>query len=85
MHPQNESPVQPVDDQLLMDLQSFLFAADSRVRFTDLKSSFPTASASELIEALAELEAQNIISLSIQHNAVFEKAKRVTQSLKPLQ
>lgn len=84
MPPQNESGTQSPDDQLLIDLSAFLFAADGRVRFSDLRSSFPAVEAVRLIAALAALEEKQIISFSARHNAVFEKATRVTQSLKPL-
>ena len=84
MTAQGEAPVRSFEDQLMIDLQAFLFAADARLRFSELKASFPSVSAFQLIDALAELEAQTIISFSVQHNAIFEKAKRTTQSLKPL-
>ena len=73
-----------LQEQLLIDLSAFLFAAEGRVSFTDLRSSFGTVDRGQLIDALAALEEQNVISLSARHNALFEKATRVTQSLKPL-
>ena len=84
MNPQSPATMRSLDEQLLIDLSAYLFAAEGRVSFTDLRSSFPAVDRGKLIDALAELEEQNVINFSARHNALFEKATRVTQSLKPL-
>ena len=84
MYPRSEAQIRSIDEQLLIDLSAYLYAAEGRIRFSDLRSSFSNVDSVQLIEALAELESQNVVSLSARHNAVFEKAKRSTQSLKPL-
>ncbi|MEQ1763904.1 MAG: hypothetical protein ABL984_12275 [Pyrinomonadaceae bacterium] len=84
MDPHSPAMIRSIEEQLLIDLSAFLFAADGRVSFTDLRTSFATVDRGSLIDALAELEEQNVISFSARHNALFEKATRVTQSLKPL-
>ena len=71
-------------DQLLFDLQAFLFAANGRVRFSELTSSFPTIGREQLMEALAELEEKNIISMSIWHNGRLEEGSWVSEDLKPI-
>lgn len=84
MNPPRTAATRSIHEQLLIDVSSYLFAAEGRISFSDIRTSFPTADRVELIGALAELEEQNVISFSARHNALFEKATRVTQSLKPL-
>lgn len=84
MIPQAQPEIRSVEEQLAIDLQAYLFAADVAVKFSVISASFPNSTRAQLIEALVELEEKNIISLSARHNAVFEKAKRTTQNLKPL-
>ena len=71
-------------EQLLTDLSAYLFAAEGRISFSDIRASYAGVDRVELIGALAELEEQGVVSFSARHNALFEKATRVTQSLKPL-
>ncbi len=84
MNPDIPARTTTFEQQLLIALSSYLSAAEGRISFSVLKSSFPEAERGQLIAALAELEEQNVIRLSVRHNAVFEKATRITQSLKPL-
>ena len=84
MNPPSMAPTRSTHEQLLIDLSAYLFAAEGRISFSEIRTSFPTADRGQLIGALAELEEQNVISLSARHNALFEKATRVTQNLKPL-
>ena len=84
MNPPSMVPTRSAHEQLLIDLSSYLFAAEGRISFSDIRASFAGVDRVQLIGALAELEEQNVISLSARHNALFEKATRVTQSLKPL-
>lgn len=84
MNPPSTAATLSTHQQLLIDLSSYLFAAEGRISFSDIRASFPAADRVQLIGALAELEEQNVISMSARHNALFEKATRVTQNLKPL-
>jgi len=83
MHPHTPAIIRKIDEQLLTDLQAFLFAADARVPFSKIRSCFPAVDLLALMAALADLEDRQVISLSVRHNAVFE-TKRVTHTLKPL-
>lgn len=84
MNPPSPAATRSTHEQLLIDLSSYLFAAEGRISFSDIRSSFAGVDRVQLLRALAELEEENVISLSARHNALFEKATRVTQSLKPL-
>ena len=84
MHPHTLAQILSINEQLTNDLQQYLYAADGRIGFSALRKSFADVDPVHLIQALADLEERNIISLSARHNAVFEKAKFTTQNLKPL-
>jgi hypothetical protein len=84
MNSPNLTATRSTHEQLLTDLSAYLFAAEGRISFSDIRASFAAADRTELIRALAELEEQGVVSFSARHNALFEKATRVTQSLKPL-
>ena len=84
MNSPNPTATRSTHEQLLTDLSAYLYAAEGRISFSDIRASFAGVDRADLIGALAELEEQNVISLSARHTALFEKATRVTQSLKPL-
>lgn len=63
--------IDPISDQLLMDLQSYIFQCGDAVKFADIVTAFPGIHPLTLIQALVELEKKTIISFSTKHNALF--------------
>ena len=73
-----------IDDQLLMDVQSFLSAGRARLRFADLRSGFSTVDPIRLLDAIVELEKRSVVDVSIAHRASEHTPDRTTQRLTPL-
>ena len=84
MAPSTEAQMRSVDEQLLMDIQAYIFAFDSRIPLAVLKASFPTVEPVRLLDAIAELEARDVVKVSIVHKAKSENGNRITQRLQPI-
>jgi len=62
------------DQQLLLDVQSYVFEARDGMTFPDLIASFPGVPVADLIAALIDLEANKVVTFVVRHRANHPKA-----------